>query len=198
MSSSGVRSQTASALQSAHHELSRSRAVEVTLESPAQLLGGNGHARAGIDTLVGILDSSLRLPTTVTVRVSMPAGCDLSESQVSAFRAHCRIQAEVSWCEATTLRRGGVRALPKALLTSGVAAALGVVSGYLAQGTDHALLMVFFYAVGFMAVIAAWTIGWAPIEQAMFDWRAPAHTSAAYELLSTAHVEVVARTQIGG
>ena len=44
-------------------------------------------------------------------------------------------------------------------------------------------------------MIAAWTIGWAPIEQAMFDWRAPAHTAAAYDLLSRARLEVVERPQ---
>ena len=64
-------------------------------------------------------------------------------------------------------------------------------AGDFAQGTDGDLLMVLLYAVAFISVIAAWTIGWTPIEQALFDWRAPAHTAAAYELLSEARVEIV-------
>jgi hypothetical protein len=69
----------------------------------------------------------------------------------------------------------------------------GVVAGYLAQGTDSKLLMVLLYAVAFIAVIAAWTIGWTPIEQALFDWRASGHTATVYELLSCASFEVVER-----
>jgi len=136
----------------------------------------------------------LRLPTTLTLRVSVPAGVTLSASEVAAFSAYCSTQADVAWIEAATLRSGGVRALPRALVSSLMAAVLGVVSGYLAQSTDYSLLMVLLYAVGFMAVIAAWTIGWAPIEQAMFDWRAPAHTAEAYGLLSRARLEVVERS----
>lgn len=97
-----------------------------------------------------------------------------------------------------TLRSGGTRELPRALTLSVGAAALGVVSGTFAQGTESALLMVLLYAVGLMAVIASWTIGWTPIEQAAFDWRAPAHTAAAYELLSGARVEVAPRSLVAG
>ena len=106
----------------------------------------------------------------------------------------------VAKCRRTTpgvrrlvLRQGGIRELPRALLLAVGAAALGVVSGYLAQGTDSTLLMVLLYAVAFVAVIAAWTMGWTPIEQALFDWRAPGHTAAVYELLSRARVELVER-----
>ena len=107
---------------------------------------------ASVDTLVGVLDSALRLPSTLTLRVSVPAGAVLPpEPQVAAFGGYCRDQADAAWCEAVTLRSGGVRALPRALLSSVAAAALGVVSGYLAQGTDNSLLMVLLYAVGFMA-----------------------------------------------
>lgn len=198
MSRNGMQLRAGKALEAAHHELKRDRRLDVSLESPDQLLGGDGHGVASVDTLVGVLDSALRLPSTLTLRVSVPAGAVLSEPQVAAFGGYCRDQADAAWCEAVTLRSGGVRALPRALLSSVAAAALGVVSGYLAQGTDNSLLMVLLYAVGFMAVIAAWTIGWAPIEQAMFDWRAPAHTAAAYDLLSRARLEVVERPQGAG
>ena len=195
MSRSGVHLRVGKALEAAHHELTRERTVDVALEAPDHLLSGDGNAVAGVDTVVGVLDSALRLPTTLTLRVSLPAGAVLSASEVAAFSGYCRAQADAAWFEAATLRSGGVRALPRALLSSLAAAALGVVSGYFAQSTDHSLLMVLLYAVGFMSVIAAWTIGWAPIEQTMFDWRAPAHTAAAYELLSHARLEVVQRPQ---
>jgi hypothetical protein len=73
------------------------------------------------------------------------------------------------------------------------AALVGVASGYLADGVTSTLAMVLLYAVAFVAVIAAWTIGWAPIEQALFDWRAPGHTAAVYELMAHARIEVVER-----
>ena len=114
------------------------------------------------------------------------------------FHEHCRALADETWREAVVLRNGGIRELPRALMLSVGAAALGVVSGTLAQGSEQTLLAVLLYAVAFMAVIAAWTIGWAPIEQATFDWRAPAHTTAVYELLSQARVEAVPRLPVSG
>lgn len=114
------------------------------------------------------------------------------------FHDYCQVQANAAWREAMTLRQGGIRELPRALLLSLAAAAIGVVAGYLAQNTDATLPMVILYAVAFIAVIAAWTIGWAPIEQALFDWRAPAHTAAVYELLSQARFEVVERPRESG
>lgn len=41
---------------------------------------------------------------------------------------------------------------------------------------------------GFLAVIGAWTIGWTPLEQALYD----------YDLLSHASVEVVPRSPGAG
>jgi hypothetical protein len=141
---------------------------------------------------VGVLDSALRLPATLVVRVtpSGPGGC---APEVDAFHDHCQTQANDAWREAMTLRQGGIRELPRALTLSVAAALVGVASGYFAQSTEDTLLMVLLYALALVAVIAAWTIGWIPIEQSLFDWRAPAHTAAVYELLSRARVEVVGR-----
>ena len=183
------------ALDAAHQQLKRDRTVALSREASDDLLGGHNDPSAAATTVVGVLDSSLRLPATLTLRVSMPAGVTLSKSETDAFSDYCRRQADVAWIEAATLRSGGVRALPRALVSSLMTAVLGVVCGYLAQGTDYSLLMVLLYAVGFMAVIAAWTIGWVPIEQAMFDWRAPAHTAEAYDLLSRARLEAVERSR---
>ena len=191
MASHAQLSKSNAALRAAHHQLRHDHAIDISLASPAQLLNGDGRAESGVETLVGVLDSALRLPATLVVRISMPGEGRISEPQVDAFRGHCRTQANDVWREAMTLRQGGFRELPRALSFSVIAGVFGVVSGYFAEGTDSTLLMVLLYAVAFVAVIAAWTIGWAPIEQAMFDWRAPGHTAAVYELLSQARVEVV-------
>ena len=183
----------AHALHAAHQQLKRDRMIDVELGSLDQLLDSSGRDRSGVDVLVGILDSALRLPATLVVRIALPGEGGVPEPELGAFREHCQVQASDAWCEAMSLRQGGIRELPRALMLSVIAAGLGVVSGYLAQGTDSTLLMVLLYAVAFIAMIAAWTIGWTPIEQASFDWRAPAHTAAGYELLSLARIEVVER-----
>jgi len=183
----------AQVLKAAHQQLEGDRSIDVELSSPDQLLDGDGSSGSGIDTLVGILDSAVRLPATLVVRIALPGGGGGHGPDVGAFRARCQVQANDAWREAMVLRQGGIRELPRALLLAVGAAALGVVSGYLAQGTDSTLLMVLLYAVAFVAVIAAWTMGWTPIEQALFDWRAPGHTAAVYELLSRARVELVER-----
>ncbi len=180
-------------MHAAHRQLMRDGTIDVELGSLGQLLDDDGRNESGVDTLVGTLDSSLRLPDTLVVRIALPSDDGAREPDVAAFRDHCQIQANDAWREAMILRQGGIREVPRALILSVTAAAVGVVAGYLAQGADNTLLMVLLYALAFVSVIAAWTIGWTPIEQALFDWRAPAHTAAAYELLSRARVEVAER-----
>lgn len=186
-----TRPQSAHALRTTHQHLRHDKSVEVRLGSLDQLLSATGGRRSGVHTLVGILDSALRLPDALTVRIALPDGADVDERTIGDFRDHCRAQASEEWGAAMTLRQGGFRALPRALTYAVVAALVGVISGYLAEGVDSTLIAVFLYAIAFVAVIAAWTIGWAPIEQSLFDWRAPGHTAAVYELLARARVEVV-------
>ena len=187
-----TRPQIAHVMHAAHRQLMRDRTIDVELDSLDQLMDGNGRDEPGVDSLVGILDSSLRLPDELVVRIALPGESSVREPDVGAFHDHCRVQANDAWREAMILRQGGIRELPRALLISVTVAALGVVAGYLAQDTGSTLLMVLLYAVAFIAVIAAWTIGWTPTEQALFDWRAPGHTAAVYELLSRARFEVIA------
>ena len=188
-----TRPQIAHDMHAAHRQLKRDGTIDIELDSLDQLLNSDGPDGSGVDSLVGTLDSSLRLPDTLVVRISLPGEGGVPEPGVDAFHDHCLVKANDAWREAMILRQGGLRELPRALLLSLAAGALGVVAGYLAQGTDHELLMVLLYAVAFISVIAAWTIGWTPIEQTLFDWRAPGHTAAVYELLSRAGLEVVAR-----
>jgi hypothetical protein len=190
-----TRPQVAHVLKTAHQELTRNRTIDLELGSPEQLLQGYGEDGSGIDALVGVLDSALRLPDALVIRIALPEGGYVTAADIAVFRKHCQGKADESWREAMALRQGGIRELPRALVLSVVAATIGVVSGYVAQDTDRTLLMVLLYAVAFVSVIAAWTIGWTPIEQATFDWRAPGHTAAVYELLSEAHVDVVQRSE---
>lgn len=190
------RPRQADVLHAAHQELRRDRVIEIDLDSSGPLTGEDGFDPSCVDHLVETLDSALRLPETLVVRVRLPEGRDIDEQAVSAFHAYCRDRAGETWREAIGLRNGGIRELPRALVLSVTAAAVGVVSGTLAQSIDQTVLMVLLYAVAFVAVIAAWTIGWTPIEQATFDWRMPAHTAASYELLSTARVEAAPRPSL--
>ena len=193
-----MRPQIAHVMHAPHRRLKRDGTIDVELDSLEQLLNSDGRDESGVDSLVAILDSSLRLPTSLVVRIALPRGGGMREPDVVAFHGHCQVEANNAWREAMTLRHGGIRELPRALSLSVAAAALGVVAGYFAQGTDNTLLMVLLYAIAFIGVIAAWTIGWTPIEQALFDWRAPGHTAAVYELLSRARVEVVERPREPG
>lgn len=188
-----TRSSAAHALNEAHRQLNHDRTIDLELASANELLDVGSRHETGIDSLVGVLDSAMRLPPTLTVRIAIPDPAALTTTEVDAFRDRCRAQASDSWREAMSLRQGGFRELPRALLLSFAAAVIGVVSGSLAQGIDGTVTMVVLYAVAFISVVAAWTIGWAPIEQALFDWRAPGHTSAGYELLSRAKIDVVRR-----
>ena len=188
-----TRPQNAHALRSAHQHLRHDKSVDIQLRSLDQLLNATGYQRSGVDVLVGILDSALRLPDVLTVRLALPEVADVDERTIDDFRDHCRVRASEELGSAMTLRQGGFRELPRALTYAVVAALVGVVSGYLAEVADSTLVMVFLYAIAFVAVIAAWTIGWAPIEQALFDWRAPGHTAAVYELLAHSRVEIVER-----
>ncbi len=188
-----TRPENAHTLRSAHQHLRHDKTVEVQLGSLDQLLNATGNQRSGVDVLVGILDSALRLPDALTVRLDLPEVADVDERMIGDFRDHCRVRASEEWGAAMALRQGGFRELPRALTYAVVAALMGVVSGYLAEGVDSTLVMVFLYALAFVAVIAAWTIGWTPIEQALFDWRAPGHTASVYELLAHSRVEIVQR-----
>ena len=57
----------AGALHAAHQQLEHDRTVDLELGSLGQLLDGDGRAESGVDSLVGILDSALRLPDSLTI-----------------------------------------------------------------------------------------------------------------------------------
>ncbi len=182
-------------LTAAHEKLRRAGIIDLELASVEDLLDDDRVGGSGLDQLVGTLESMLRLPTSlhVELRVLAPSHAE-GRPEVEAFRARCRGESAAAWREAMTLRAGGLRELPRALFLAVVAAVLGGACGYLAQSMDHSILTAALYALAFIAVIGAWTIGWTPIEQALYDWRAPRHTAAVYELLSCARVEVVQAT----
>lgn len=183
----------ATILDAAHRQLKHDRTIDVELDTADQLLVSDGRSGSGVDSLLRVLDSALRLPDTLVVRVTLPAASEGNDLDAAVFHDYCHDQATNAWGEAMTLRQGGIRELPRALLISVLVATIGVGVGYLAQESSSTVLIAFLYAVAFIAVVASWTIGWAPIEQALFDWHAPGHTAAAYELLAQASLEVVER-----
>lgn len=185
------RPQEASVLRAAHQQLMRERTLDLTLSSSERLLTGNGSERSGVDVATGILRSALRLPDSTVVRVTLPPRANLDEADVAAFRRHCRGQADAAWRDAMAIRQGGFRELPRALALAALVAVVGAASGYVAQVTESTVLMVILYTTAFLAMIAAWTIGWTPTEQAAFDWRASAHEADLYQRLADARIEVV-------
>ena len=56
----------------AHRQLKRDGNIDLELDSLDQLLDGHGRDESGVDSLVGILDSSLRLPDTLVLRIALP------------------------------------------------------------------------------------------------------------------------------
>lgn len=77
-----TRPQIADVMHAAHRQLKRDRTIDVELDSPDQLLDGNGRDGSGVDHLVGILESSLRLPSTLVVRIALPEEGDVHEPDV--------------------------------------------------------------------------------------------------------------------
>jgi hypothetical protein len=185
-------------LHAAHEQLRHSRTIDVELASVGDLLDDDVLGGSGLERLVGVLESAVRLPTSLNVRVAVSAPDPAHDSsEVEALRARCRSESDAAWREAMTLRAGGLRELPRALLIAVVLASVGGGCGYLAQNVDRSFLTVVLYGLAFLAVIGAWTIGWTTIEQALYDWRAPRHTAAVYDLLCHASVEVVPQAPAG-
>ncbi|HZC74561.1 MAG TPA: hypothetical protein VE220_01200, partial [Gaiellaceae bacterium] len=134
-------------LDEAHRRLERDGAVELELETVGGLLEGRDGADPGVDYLVEVLDSAPRLPATVTIRITGAVRSDDRQIE-TAFRDLCRARADAAWRQAMTVRRNGIRQLPRAaLLASGAGLAAAGVS-YLAENAGHTMLMVLLYAVG--------------------------------------------------
>jgi hypothetical protein len=180
-----------SSLDTAHRQLTRAGAIELELEALDQLLSADGRSESGVDTLVGVLASARRLPDTLVVHVLLAKDDDREPGVEAAFRDHCRRQAELAWREAMTVKRNGLRSLPRAVL---IASAFGLVAagaGALAESLAAGAAAVPLYLVAGIGMIAAWASAWLPIEQLHFDWRAPAHLAAAYQLLTDARLQIV-------
>jgi len=186
-----MRGRPAHSLDAVHRRLREERVIEIELDDIDQLLEPDGRCESGVETLVGALGSARRLPETVAVRAIVT---DASESEAAevAFRAHCRDRAEIGWREALTIKHNGVRQLPLAVLIASLFGALAAGTGSLAEASWPSAVAVPLAVVGGISMIAAWASAWLPIEQWLFDWRAPAHLAATYDLLADGHIEFVA------
>ena len=161
-------------LDEAHARLERDRSLE--LESLDD-----------IEHLAGVLVSAKRLPPDLVIRATMPQHAE------AAFRDRCRAHAESAWAQATTSRRAGVRQLGPCLLAATAACAIAAASGTAAMSVGSNLGAAVLYVIAGVGVISAWVIAWMPIEEILFDWRPPARTARAYELLASAPLELAAR-----
>jgi hypothetical protein len=109
----------------------------------------------------------------------------------AAFRDYCRFRAEDAWRQAATVRRTGIRQLPRALIMAAVAAAVAAACSYLGASLDGKAAAALPYVIAGIGVIAAWVIVWMPIEEPLFDWRPPAHVVAVFGPLSRARLEFI-------
>ena len=193
------RPQLFSSLDAAHRQLRTDGTIELELEALDQLLNADGRQESGVDTLVGVLASARRLPDTLVVRVVVAKGDERETGVEAAFRDHCRSHAELAWREAMTIKRNGLRSLPLAVL---VATAFGLVaagSGFLAEaigGSSPGTLLL--YVLAGISTIAAWASAWLPLEQLLFDWRAPAHLAVAYHLLTHVRLQIMGQRSRAG
>ncbi|HUK94071.1 MAG TPA: hypothetical protein VLU96_03345 [Gaiellaceae bacterium] len=187
------RSEFARGLQVAHARLEQDDSIEVELTSLDDLVDDRDGVESGAEYLAGVLGSTRHLPETLVVQVVLPLRPRTVERGLAAFSEHCRLMAEVSWRQALTVRRTGLRQLTPSLLAAFVAAAAATGAGALAQDAGSSLLVSFLYAVAGLCLIAAWVIVWMPVEEVLFDWRPAAHVAEAYDLLTRASVEVVER-----
>lgn len=151
-------------------------------------------AQAGVDDLAATLLAARRLPDDLTVRVVIPEdpAPEATVAQVEAALHRCAAhRATVAWRDGMAQRAMGLSQLPLGLALSATTWTAAYAFGYLATEVDG-------IAVGVLAVSAmvaitiAWVVSWMVVEATILDWRLDARRAAAYELLSRAHVEVMA------
>jgi hypothetical protein len=177
-------------LREAHDLLAREHVLELGLDRCDRLLDGDERRESGIDRLAGVLASARRLPDALTVRL-VTVDPDGVRALVEPFRACCRERAARDWRQAMSLRRNGRRQLPRAVLAASGFGLFAAVVGYGGDSIEPRPVVVILFVVAGISTIAAWASAWLPIEQALFDWRAPAHEAAAYALLACAELEIV-------
>jgi hypothetical protein len=155
-----------------------------------------GTPRAGIDDLASTLLAARRLPSDLTVRVTLPddASTEPSFADIeAAFRRTAADRSAVAWRDGIAQRAMGLRQLPAGLVIAAVSWVAAYVFGYLATQVDGA-------GVGLLAVSAmvaitiAWVVSWMVVEATMLDWRFDARRAAAYDLLSRARLEFTTRS----
>lgn len=183
--------------------LQREHVVELHLDDLAHLLSEPEHdpfapsaspLRPGVEDLALTLTAARDLPDHLTVRVVLPAGAapNLPPAQVEeAFRRRAASLASVSWRTAMATRSMGRRQLPLGLAISVIAAVVAYGAGYLAATVQSAAAIGVLLLIAGVAITVAWVFSWMVIESAVLDWRLAGREAVAYELLSSATVDLV-------
>ena len=159
------------------------------------LTSRSGIEQAGIDDIAATLIAARRLPRELTVRVSLREGAassgELSDVETALHRRATHL-ASVAWREGMAVRSTGLAQLPVGLAIAFASGILAYVLGYLATQVDGGgagLLAV----TAIFAITVAWVVSWVVIEAAVLDWRPSARQAVAYDLLSSARLEVTDR-----
>lgn len=149
--------------------------------------------RPGIDEVAATLTAARNLPEHVTVRVELAAG-SATEAEVAdmtvAFHRRATDMAMAAWRDAMTVRSMGRHQLPVGIVIAVVSALVAYGAAALATTVDNALVIGAVFVFAGLAITVAWVVSWIVVETSMLDWREDGRTAAAYELLSTATLEV--------
>jgi len=177
-------------------EVDLATAEQLVSEPSIEPLGRDGPYQSGAAYASSVLQSVRRLPDQITVRVALNTESFDERTNAEAelaFRDYCRFRAEDAWRQAATVRRTGIRQLPRALAVSAAAAAVAAACGSVGANLDGKTAAALLYVVAGIGAIASWVIIWLPIEQWLFDWRPSAHVAAVFDLLSRARLEFIQR-----
>jgi hypothetical protein len=151
-----------------------------------------GPYRTGLEDLALTLSAATRLPDELKVRVRLPTGTPSTVPALvqAAFRRRAADAASASWRDAMAVRSMGRRQLPIGVPVAVVSAVVAYAAGYLATVADSTTTTGLFVLVSMIAITIAWVVSWMVIETAFLDWRQPARTARAFDLLTRATLEV--------
>lgn len=156
------------------------------------------HYESGVEYVVNSLTAEWFLPERVALSIHLPANKitpDLTTRTSQALVRFCRYQAGVSGREAWTIRMGGRRQLPIALLVAAISVFAAYGSAYfLSAALGQPWLLALLLTIMMVGILLAWVCGWLPIEAILFDWREAGHRAKAYDLLADATVTIVPET----
>lgn len=149
--------------------------------------------RSGIDHAAATLCAARKLPEQLTVRVALraeeAASADVADMTV-AFHRRATETATSTWQSAMAVRSMGRRQWPLGIVIATVCWFMSYATAALAATLDSAWAIGAAVVVAGLALTVSWVVSWMVVEVSIFDWRERGRSAAAYELLSSATLEV--------